>query len=119
MTGGKLGVEAFVSAEDKGPAKGSMSFIDNTVDTTTGTIMMKASFPQPGQAACGPAQFVNVVMTLTVQQDAVVVPSAAVQTGQQGQFVYVVKEDKAELRPVTSGVDYEGMTVIDKGLAPG
>lgn len=118
MTGGKLGVEAFLSAEDKSPAKGSLSFIDNTVDTSTGTIMMKASFPNQDRRLW-PGQFVNVVMTLTVQQDAIVVPSAAVQTGQQGQFVYVVKGDKAELRPVTSGVDYEGMTVIDKGIASG
>jgi multidrug efflux system membrane fusion protein len=118
MTGGKLGVEAFLSAEDKNPAKGGLSFIDNTVDTSTGTIMMKASFPNQDRRLW-PGQFVNVVMTLTVQQDAIVVPSAAVQTGQQGQFVYVVKGDKAELRPVTSGVDYEGMTVIDKGIASG
>lgn len=118
MTGGKLGVEAFISAEDKDPAKGSLSFIDNTVDTTTGTIVMKASFPNQDRRLW-PGQFVNIVMTLTVQQDAVVVPSAALQTGQQGQFVYVVKGDEAELRPVTSGVDYEGMTVIDKGVAPG
>ena len=102
MTGGKLGVEAFLSAEDKSPAKGSLSFIDNTVDTTTGTIVMKASFPNQDRRLW-PGQFVNVVMTLTVQQDATVVPSAAVQTGQQGQFVYVVKGDKAELRPVTAG----------------
>ena len=80
--------------------------------------MMKASFPNQDRRLW-PGQFVNVVMTLTVQQDAIVVPSAAVQTGQQGQFVYVVKGDKAELRPVTAGVDYEGMTVIDKGIAPG
>ena len=118
MTGSKLEVEAFLSAEDKDPAKGSLSFIDNTVDTTTGTIVMKASFPNQ-DSRLWPGQFVNIVMTLTVRQDAVVVPSAAVQTGQQGQFVYVVKGDKAELRPVTSGVDYEGMTVIDKGIAPG
>ena len=118
MTAGKLGVEAFLSAEDKVPAKGSLSFIENTVDTTTGTIMMKASFPNQDRRLW-PGQFVNVVMTLAVQQDAVVVPSSAVQTGQQGQFVYAVKGDTAELRPVTAGVDYEGMTVIEKGIASG
>jgi multidrug efflux system membrane fusion protein len=117
-TAGKLGVEAFLSAGDKSPAKGSLSFIDNTVDTSTGTIMMKASFPNRDRRLW-PGQFVNVVMTLTVQQDAVVVPSAAVQTGQQGQFVYVVKGNMADLRPVTAGVDFEGMTVIDKGIAVG
>lgn len=118
MTAGKLGVEAFLSSEDKVPAKGSLSFIENTVDTTTGTIMMKASFPNQDRRLW-PGQFVNVVMTLAIQQDAVVVPSSAVQTSQQGQFVYAVKGDTAELRPVTSGVDYEGMTVIEKGIASG
>ena len=118
MTSGKLGVEAFLSQEDKNPSKGSLTFIDNAVDTTTGTIMMKASFPNRDRHLW-PGQFVNVVMTLAVQQDVAVVSSAAVQTGQQGQFVYVVKGDTAELRLVTSGNDYEGMTVIEKGLAPG
>ena len=118
MTSGKLGVEAFLSQEDKSPSKGSLTFIDNAVDATTGTIMMKASFPNTDRRLW-PGQFVNVVMTLAVQQDVAVVASAAVQTSQQGQFVYVVKGDTAELRPVTSGNDYEGMTVIEKGLAPG
>ena len=118
LTAGKLGVEAFLSAEDKVPAKGSLSFIDNTVDTSTGTIMMKATFANQDRRLW-PGQFVNVVMTLAIQKDVAVVPSGTVQTGQQGQFVYVVKGDTAEMRPVTAGVDYEGVTVIEKGIAPG
>lgn len=119
MAAGKLPlqVEAFSSAEDKSPVRGSLSFIDNAVDKATGTIMMKASFPNQDRRLW-PGQFVNVVMTLAVRKDATVVPSAAVQTSQQGQFVYVVKGDTAELRPVIAGIEYEGLTVIEKGVTP-
>ena len=58
-------------------------------------------------------------MTLSNIQDAVVVPTQAIQTGQQGQFVFVVKDGTAELRPVTAGVTYEDVTVIEKGLSAG
>lgn len=118
MTGGKLGVEAFLSAEDKVPAKGSLSFIDNTVDTSTGTIMMKATFSNQDRRLW-PGQFVTVVMTLAVQQDVAVVPTGTVQTGQQGQYVYVVKGEVAELRQVIAGIDYQGFTVIEKGVESG
>lgn len=118
MTAGKLGVEAFLSAEDKSPAKGSLSFIENLVDTSTGTIMMKAAFPNQDRRLW-PGQFVNVIITLAIQQNMTVVPSGTVQTGQQGQYVYVVKGDVAELRPVTAGTDYQGLTVIEKGLESG
>ena len=64
-------------------------------------------------------QFVNVVITLAVKSDAIVVPSQAVQTGQMGQFVFVIKDDIAELRPVIAGVTFEDMTVIEKGLESG
>ncbi|PKL52460.1 MAG: efflux RND transporter periplasmic adaptor subunit [Nitrospira bacterium HGW-Nitrospira-1] len=117
MTSGKLVTEAFSSKDDDSPRKGSLTFINNAVDPATGTIMMKASFPNQ-DSRLWPGQFVNVVITLRVQQNATVVPSAAIQTGQQGQFVYVVKGDTAELRPVTAGIDYEGITVVEKGIAP-
>ena len=117
MAEGKLGVEAFLSSEDRSPVSGSLSFIDNAVDRATGTIMLKASFPNQDRRLW-PGQFVNVVMTLALRKDATVVPSAAVQTGQQGQFVYVVKGDTAELRPVIAGVEFEGLTVIEKGVVP-
>jgi membrane fusion protein, multidrug efflux system len=117
MASGKPGVEAFLSAEDKSPTRGSLSFIDNAVDKATGTIMMKASFPNQDRHLW-PGQYVNVVMTLAVRNDATVVPSAAVQTSQQGQFVYVVKGDTAEFRPVTAGIEYGGLTVIEVGVAP-
>ncbi|MDO9289905.1 MAG: efflux transporter periplasmic adaptor subunit, partial [Thermodesulfovibrionales bacterium] len=69
--------------------------------------------------ALWPGQFVTVRITLSTIQDAVVVPSQAVQTGQQCQYVFVVKDDTAELRTVTAGITYEDITVIEKGLEPG
>ena len=118
MASGKLNVEASVSKEDKRPEKGVLTFVDNTVDTATGTIRLKAAFDNKGRALW-PGQFVNVQITLATIHDAVVVPSQAVQTGQQGQFVFVIKADTAELRPVNAGITHEDMTVIEKGLAPG
>lgn len=115
---GKLPVEAFLSAEEKISAKGNLSFTDNAVDRATGTILMKAVFPN-SDSRLWPGQFVNVVMTLAVQQNVTVAPSAAVQTGQDGQFVYSVKGDTAELRPVKTGPEYEAMTVILEGLSAG
>ena len=117
-TAGKLGVEALPSVEDKSPAKGRLSFIENVVDASTGTIMMKASFPNHDRRLW-PGQFVNVTITLAVQQDVTVVPTGTVQTGQQGQYVYVVKGDVAELRSVIAGTDYQGLTVVEKGLESG
>ena len=118
MASGKLNVEASVSKEDKRPEKGVLTFVDNTVDTATGTIRLKAAFDNKGRALW-PGQFVNVQITLATIHDAVVVPSQAVQTGQQGQFVFVIKADTAELRPVNAGITHEDMTVIEKGLALG
>jgi multidrug efflux system membrane fusion protein len=118
MTIGKLTVEALLSADDKSPSKGALGFIDNAVDASTGTIIMKASFSNQDRRLW-PGQFVNVIITLAIQQDVTVVPAGTVQTGQQGQYVYVVKGDVAELRPVTAGTDYQGLTVIEKGLEPG
>ena len=118
MASGKLNVEASVSKEDKRPEKGVLTFVDNTVDTATGTIRLKAAFDNKGRALW-PGQFVNVQITLATIHDAVVVPSQAVQIGQQGQFVFVIKADTAELRPVNAGITHKDMTVIEKGLAPG
>lgn len=118
MASGRLNVEALLSKEDKISENGVLTFVDNTVDTSTGTIKLKASFENKG-LTLWPGQFVNITIALSTIQDAVVVPSQAVQTGQQGQFVFVIKEDTAELRPVSTGIIHEGMTVIEKGLSPG
>ena len=93
--------------------------MNNTVDPATGTIQLKATFPNR-EGSLWPGQFVNVVLTLTVQPDAVVIPSQAVQTGQQGQYVFVVRPDSTvESRPVTVGRRIGGETVIEKGVQPG
>lgn len=118
MGGGTLKVEAFPSKGDKDPAVGRLAFIDNVVDTATGTIKLKGSFDNKDKRLW-PGQFVHVVLTLTVQNNAVVVPTEAVQTGQQGQFVFVVKDDlTAEVRPVVVSRTSGGESVIEKGLTP-
>jgi multidrug efflux system membrane fusion protein len=89
------------------------------VDTTTGTIMLKGTFTNPGRRLW-PGQFLDVVLTLTSHPNTVVAPSQAVQTGQNGQYVFVVKNDQSvELRPVVAGNTVGGDTVINKGLQPG
>lgn len=115
MAVGKLRVEARASDEDGSTAEGMLTFIDNEVDSATGKIRLKATFPNKGMDLW-PGQFVNVVLVLTEHPDVTVVPSQAVQTGQQGQFVFVVKDDSAELRPVRTGITYGDMTVIEQGL---
>jgi multidrug efflux system membrane fusion protein len=99
--------------------QGELTFIDNAVDMTTGTIQLKATFPNEDNTLW-PGQFVQVVLTLSDLTNAIVVPSQAVQTGQNGQFVYVVKPDlTAEERPVTVGITYQGETVVQSGLKAG
>jgi multidrug efflux system membrane fusion protein len=117
MALGKVAVEAFITNNEK-PEEGRLAFIDNTVDPATGMIALKATFDNR-ERKLWPGQFVNVQITLTTIQDAVVAPSQAVQTGQQGQYVFVIKEGSAELRPVKPGITYKGMTVIENGLSPG
>jgi multidrug efflux system membrane fusion protein len=109
------------------PPQGELTFIDNAVDTTTGTIQLKATFPNEDNTLW-PGQFVQVALTLSDLTNAIVVPSQAVQTGQNGQFVYVVKPDQtagdkpdqiAEERPVTIGITYQGETMVLSGLKAG
>ena len=114
----RLRVDAFASKEDRDPERGTLTFVDNTVDPATGTIILKGTFANR-EKRLWPGQFVNVKLTLTTIPHAVTVPSGAVQTGQQGQYVFVVNGDTADLRPVVAGGDYEGMTVIEKGVSPG
>lgn len=114
------GLNATVSSQDGSiePVEGRISFLDNAVDRATGTIKMKAVFKN-GDRTLWPGQFVNVMLTLSKRTGAVVVPSEAVQTGQTGTYVYVIKPDMtAGLKPVATGPSYEGKTVIDKGIGP-
>jgi multidrug efflux system membrane fusion protein len=115
----KLEVQAIIPNDKDSAAVGELSFINNQVDTSTGTILLKAIFPNENEALW-PGQFVNVVLTLTRQTNAVVVPSAAVQTGQRGNYVFVVKSDlTVESRPVILGNEFGREVVIARGLQPG
>jgi multidrug efflux system membrane fusion protein len=112
-------VEAFVTGDDKTGDQGAITFLDNSVDTATGTIKLKATFPNDSRRLW-PGQFVNVVLGLTTRPGSVVVPTQAIQTGQQGQYLFVVKADQtAEQRPVAVGIGYNGDSVIEKGLNAG
>jgi multidrug efflux system membrane fusion protein len=96
-----------------------LTFIDNNVDTTTGTIQLKATFPNRDHALW-PGEFVDVILTLTTQPDAIVVPSQAVQTGQEGQYVFVVKPDMTvESRPVAVDRTQGAFSIVSRGLQPG
>jgi multidrug efflux system membrane fusion protein len=107
--------DADVTEEDRG----KLTFVDNTVDMTTGTIKLKGTFPNASHKLW-PGQFVRVTLLLTTQANAVVVPNQAIQTGQNGAFVYVVKEDKTvETRPVVSGARVGQDMVVNEGLNVG
>jgi multidrug efflux system membrane fusion protein len=102
-----------------GAASGYLSVIDNTVDSTTGAIHLKATFDNR-DGLLWPGQFVNVTLTLDTRRDTALVPSEAVQAGQIGSFVYAVKKDRTvEIRPVVTGRAFENKIVIEKGVAPG
>ncbi len=119
MAAGTLRVEVLLPDEPGRPERGALSFVDNAVDSTTGTIRLKAAFANQ-QRRLWPGQFVNVALTLTQQTGALVVPTPAVQTGQAGQYVYVVRPDgTAESRPVVVGRTIQDETIIERGVQPG
>ena len=116
MATGPLPVEVSPSGETSALAQGQLIFVDNAVDPSTGTIKLRAQFDNKN-IALWPGQFVNVRVRLFDQADAILIPARSVQTGPNGQYVYVVKEDKtAELRKVTVERS-EGEQVVVKGLA--
>lgn len=118
-TSGQLKVEATIPNDSGPPEQGLLSFIDNTVNQQTGTILLKGLF-RNSRKRLWPGQFVNTVMTLAVSSNTVVVPSRAVSTGQNGEYVYVVKsDDTVVLRLVVTGATYQGYSVVQKGLSPG
>jgi multidrug efflux system membrane fusion protein len=116
---GALTVEAEDPSTGKRIASGTLTFIDNTVDRTTGTITLKATFPNADRVLW-PGEFVNARITLATLSQAIVAPQGAVQTGQQGTYAYVVKADNTvEPRPVTVGRLLPDGAVIDQGLSAG
>jgi membrane fusion protein, multidrug efflux system len=117
--GAALVVRAVIPNDNRGPVSGKLSFIDNTVDQTTGTIKLKGQFTNQDRRLW-PGQFVDVALNLADQHDAIVVPSQALQNGQNGQFVFVVKPDMtAEKRDVVVDRNGDGQAIISKGLQPG
>ena len=115
---GQLKTEAVL--QDNTPAiQGSLTFIDNAVDTTTGTILLKATFDNADKALW-PGQYLNVILTLTIEKNRIVAPSQAVQTGQAGHYVMVIRDDMtAESRPVDVERTQGDLAVIRSGLKAG
>ena len=100
------------------PARGTLTFIDNAVDTATGTVTLKATFDnRDGSLWAG--QFAATTLRLFVEQNALVVPTQAVVTGQKGTYVYVVDGDTARQRPVTVERTAGGIAVVASGLTDG
>jgi multidrug efflux system membrane fusion protein len=114
-----LRVTANVPQDSGSPLQGSVTFVDNSVDPTTGTIHLRATFDN-SQNRLWPGLFVNAVLRLSEQPNAVVVPTQALTQGQNGTFVYVVKAgNTVEARPVQSSRAVSGLAVIDHGIKPG
>jgi multidrug efflux system membrane fusion protein len=116
---GSIRVDALIPGQEQSPVRGELAFVNNTVDPSTGTIQLKASFSNSDNRLW-PGQFLNVLLTLTTEPNVVVVPSQALQTGQQGPYVFVVKPDlTVEMRSITPGPALDGETIVQKGLTPG
>lgn len=116
---GELKVAAGFANSPRAAAVGKLSFIDNSADATTGTIKLKAEFPNADKALW-PGQFVNVTLTLHEEKDAIVTPSASVQSGPAGQYVFVVKPDSTvDLRSIKVARAEGDDTVVTTGLQPG
>ena len=118
MAAGQLSVDAVASGEPK-PERGTVTFIDNAVDQTTGTIRLKATFANTDKRLW-PGQFINVSMTLAVENDVLVIPAQALQTGQQGPFVFVVKPDQTvDTRRVAVNRTQGSETILTSGVEAG
>lgn len=116
---GQMRVQAQPPNDTGKPVMGTLSFIDNTVDQTTGTIKLKAQYANADRRLW-PGQFVDVTLILGTHSHAVVVPTEAVQNGQQGQYLFVIKPDlTAEVRKIQVGETVNGVTVVEKGVEAG
>lgn len=117
QSSGELKVRAEIP--NGGPAEGTLTFIDNAVDPATGTIKLRGTFPNADERLW-PGLFVDVVLALTVRHGAIVVPSQAVQTGEQGPYVFVIQQDlTAQPKPVSVATAWSGQSVIASGLQAG
>ncbi|MGB8275211.1 MAG: efflux RND transporter periplasmic adaptor subunit [Alphaproteobacteria bacterium] len=116
---GRLEVETQPAGENEPPVSGQVTFVNNAVDTTTGTITLKATFANDDERLV-PGAFVHVRLVLRTIENAVVVPARAVQEGQDGSYIYVVgPNDVAELHPITGLVQGGAEAAIESGVAEG
>ena len=119
MAAGALSVEVMLPDPGAAPTTGRLIFVDNAVDPSTGTIRLRAQFDN-ANTALWPGQFVNVSLRLYEQADAIVIPSTAVQTGPDGQYVYVIGQDLlAEIRPIKVERADGERAIVAAGLAKG
>jgi multidrug efflux system membrane fusion protein len=119
MAAAPLTVSTTIPGDSGPPLAGDLTFVDNAVDSTTGTIQLRATFDN-AETRLWPGQFVNVTLTLRVDAAAIVVPDAAVQHGQDGAYVFVVRPDSTvEMRSVVVDRSVAGESVITSGLAAG
>ncbi len=117
--GGALATQALIPGQEARPVGGELTFVNNTVDPATGTIQLKATFANADNRLW-PGQFVDVALTLTTVPNAVVVPTQAIQTGQQGSYVFIVRADHTvESRAVVPGRALDDETIVEKGVAAG
>lgn len=114
-----LKVMAYPKGQTNSPAEGKLTFIDNGVDTQTGTVKLKATFANKDRRLW-PGEYVDVVLNLSTRRNAILVPTKAIQTGQQGLYVYVVTaQNTAESRAVETTGTYQGFTVVSEGVIAG
>ena len=119
MDSGDLKVTAVPPQNGGAVMEGRLVFIDNTVDVQTGSIILKAEFANESETLW-PGQFVETSLLLGSVRDALVIPSVAVQTGQQGAFVFVINaQSRAEIRSIVTGAAYDGSVVVTDGLQAG
>lgn len=119
MSQGPVPVRVLAQGDTGTPVEGKVAFFENSIDSTSGTITVRGSFDNNDQRLW-PGQYVNVSVLVRTDPDALVIPPAAVQVGQNGTYVFVVKDDDTtEIRPVTVDRTVGGLAVIAKGLKPG
>ncbi|MBV8330292.1 MAG: efflux RND transporter periplasmic adaptor subunit, partial [Verrucomicrobia bacterium] len=117
--GNRLTVGAVVPSKPDVVKAGTLSFLDNSVSTQSGTAMLRATIPNPDRFLW-PGQYVDVTLTLTILNHAPVVPSQTVQIGGKGTYLFTVGQDnKVEQRLVTQGVRYHDLVVVSQGVKPG